>query len=193
MFNWSRLIPNVKTWYLLAKINGSKIWHQTKNWHGINKYMKCAKRSHLQFQALKLARFLPVDALKKLYYSLVGYQLRCCRTVWDNCGKILKNKLRRMQYRAARVVCLTAPEIDDEVALKNLGGLDVQQLIEYNTANLIWKGRSGLALTYISDMFVQVKSVHNHDTRNVDLDFILLRKIWLQVQKVFLILAVRFG
>ena len=87
------------------------------------------------------------------------------------CGKTLKNKLQSMQYRAARLVCKTAPETDDEVALENFGRLNVQQLIEYNTALLIWKSKHGLAPTYISDMFVPVKSVHNHDTRNTEFGF----------------------
>ena len=69
------------------------------------------------------------------------------------------------------MVCKTAPETDDEVALENLGRLNVQQLIEYNTALLIWKSKHGLAPTYISDMFVPVKSVHNHDTRNAEFGF----------------------
>ena len=49
--------------------------------------------------------------------------------------------------------------------------LHVQQLIEYNTALLIWKSKHGLAPTYISDMFVSVKSVHDHDTRNAAFSF----------------------
>ena len=114
---------------------------------------------------IKLARFLPVDALKKLYDSLVESRLRYCCTIWSNCCIILKNKLQSMQYRADRVVCKTAPETDDEVAL------DVQQLTEYNTALLIWKSKNGLAPTYISVMFVPVKSVHNHDTRNAEFGF----------------------
>ena len=85
-------------------------------------------------------------------------------TVWGNCGKTLKNKLQSVQYRAARVVCKTASITDDEVALENLGWLNVQQLIEYNTALFIWKSKHGLAPTYISDMFVPVKFVHNCDT-----------------------------
>ena len=43
-----------------------------------------------------------------------------------------------MQYGAAQVVCKTDPETDDEVALENLGRLNVQQLIEYNTVLLIY-------------------------------------------------------
>ena len=52
-----------------------------------------------------------------------------------------------MQYRAARVVFKTAPETEDEVALEILGQLNVQQLIEYNTALFIWKSKNGLAPT----------------------------------------------
>ena len=69
------------------------------------------------------------------------------------------------------MVCKTALETDDEVALENLSQLNVQQLIEYNTALLTWNSKNGLAPTYISDMFVPVKSVRNHDTRNGEFSF----------------------
>ena len=80
-----------------------------------------------------------------------------------------------MQYRAARVVSRTAPETDDEVARENRGRLNVQQSIEYNTALLIWKSKQALAPTYISDMFVPVKSVMTLEMLN--LAFILGRKV----------------
>ena len=98
-----------------------------------------------------------------------------------------------MQYRAAQVVCKTAPETDDEVALENLGRHNVQQSIECNTALLIWKSKHGLASTYISDVFVPVKSVHNHDTRNAEFGFHTAKKNLTASTKVFLILAARFG
>ena len=77
---------------------------------------------------------------------------------------------------AAQVVCKTASKTDDEVALENLGRLNVQQLIEYNTALLIWRSKNGLAPTYISNMFVPVKSVHNHATQNAEFGFHLAKK-----------------
>ena len=88
-----------------------------------------------------------------------------------NCCKIVKNKPQRIQYKAAWLVFKTAPETDDKVALENLSQLNFLQLIEYNTALLIWKNKNGLALTYISDMFVPVKSVHKHDTQNAEFGF----------------------
>ena len=140
-----------------VKINGSKIKQvDRKDYLGLtlDEKLKWDKQVHEMcrkispaISGIKLARFLPVDVWEKLYNSLVESRLRYCCTVWGNCGKTLKNKLQRMQYRAARVVCKTAPETDDEVALENLGLLNVQQLIEYNVALLIWKSKHGLTPT----------------------------------------------
>ena len=90
-----------------------------------------------------------------------------------------------MQYRAGRVVRKTAPETDNEVALENLGRLNVQQQTEYNAALLIWKSKNGLAFTYISVMFVPVKSVHNHDTRNAEFGFYPAKKNLTAGTKIF--------
>ena len=43
--------------------------------------------------------------------------------------------------------------------------LNVQQLIDFNTAQMIWKAKHGLAPEYISEMFVPIQSVHYHNTR----------------------------
>ena len=173
---------------LTVKINGSKIKQvDRKNYLGLtlDERLKWDKQVHEMCEkissaisGIKLARVLPIDALKKLYNSLVESRLRYCCTVWGNCGKMLKHKLQSMQYRAARVVCKTAPETNDEVALENLGRLNVQQLIEYNTALLIWKSKNGLAPIYITDMFVPVKSVPIIMTLEMlNLAVILRRKI----------------
>ena len=96
-----------------VKINGSKVKQvDRKDYLGLtlDEKLKWDKQVHEMckkissaISGIKLARFLPVDALKKLYNSLVESRLRYCCTVWGNCGKTLKNKLQSMQYRAARV------------------------------------------------------------------------------------------
>ena len=57
---------------------------------------------HLPFQNL-----FPKKSLVTLYKSLVESRLGYCDTVWGNCGETLKNKLQRLQDRAARVVTKT--------------------------------------------------------------------------------------
>ena len=116
---------------LTVKINGSKIKQvNRKDYLGLtlDEKLKWNKQVHEMckkissaISGIKLARFLTVDSLKKLNNSLVESWLKYSCTVWGNCGKILKNKLQSMQYGAAWVVCKTAAEIDNEVALENLG------------------------------------------------------------------------
>ena len=49
--------------------------------------------------------------------------------------------------------------------------LNVQQLIDFNTAQMIWKAKHGLAPGYISEMFVPIQSVHDHNTRKAEHGF----------------------
>ena len=52
----------------------------------------------------RIKPFVPVDTLEKVYKSLVQPYLEYCSPLWDNCGKLLKDKLQRFQSRAARVL-----------------------------------------------------------------------------------------
>ena len=47
---------------------------------------------------------LLVTTLEKVYKSLVQPYFEYCSPLWDNCGKLLKDKLQRFQSRAARVL-----------------------------------------------------------------------------------------
>ena len=90
--------------------------------------------------AIKQANFLPKKSLVTLYQSLVESRLRCCNTVWGNCGETLKYKLQRLQDRAARVVTKTKyGSIEPDVLLQELGWLNVQQLIDIDTAAMVHK------------------------------------------------------
>ena len=48
--------------------------------------------------------FVPVDKLEKVYKSLVQPYFEYRSPLWDNCRKLLKDKLQRFQSRAARVL-----------------------------------------------------------------------------------------
>ena len=50
------------------------------------------------------APFVPVNPLEKVYESLVQPYFEYCSPLWDNCGKLLKDKLQRFQSRATRVL-----------------------------------------------------------------------------------------
>ena len=48
----------------------------------------------------RIKPFLPVDTLEKVYKNLVQ-PLNIGSPLWDNCGKLLKDKLQTFQSRAA--------------------------------------------------------------------------------------------
>jgi len=52
----------------------------------------------------RIKPFVSVDTLGKVYKSLVQPNFEYCSPLWDNCGKLLKEKLQRFQSRAARVL-----------------------------------------------------------------------------------------
>ena len=63
--------------------------------------MICKKASAGIGAMRRIKPFVPVDTLKKVYKSLVQPYFEYCSPRWDNCGKLLKDKLQRFQSRAA--------------------------------------------------------------------------------------------
>ena len=119
----------------------------------------------------KNVNFLPRNTLITLYQSLAESRLRYCNTVWGNCGLTLKNKLQWLQNRAARVVTRTKYGcVEPDQLLKSLRWLNVQQLIDFDTAVMVHKSINNKALPYLTSLFPKSNSVHNHDTRTANLN-----------------------
>ena len=71
--------------------------------------------------------------------------------------------------------------------------LNVQQLINFNTVQMIWKAKHGLAPEYTSEMFVPVQLVHNHNTRNAEYGFHPTKKNLNFVMRSFRIMVASYG
>ena len=52
----------------------------------------------------RIKKFVPVATLETVYKGLVQPYFEYCSPLWETCGKLLKDKLRRFQSRAARVL-----------------------------------------------------------------------------------------
>ena len=74
----------------------------------------------------RIKPFVPVDTLEKVCKSRVQPYFEDCSPLWDNCGKLLKDKLQRFQSRAARV--LTGANYDIRSA-------DIIQTLSWNTVD----------------------------------------------------------
>ena len=64
---------------------------------------------------------LPPTASHDVYYGLVPTHFDYCSVVWGNCGKTLRDKLQRIQKRAARVLTNSKYDADAGILLNDLG------------------------------------------------------------------------
>ena len=71
--------------------------------------------------------------------------------MWGNCNLALKDKLQILQNRAVRVISKNYNSPIEQV-FAELNLLNVQQLLDFDSAALIFKAQNGLAPKYISDM-----------------------------------------
>ena len=86
--------------------------------------MICKKASAGIGAMRRIKPFVPVDTLEKVYKSLVQPYFEYCSPLWDNCGKLQKDKLQRFQSRAARV--LTGANYD-------IRSVDIIQALSWDT------------------------------------------------------------
>ena len=119
--------------------------------------------------AIRHVNYLPQNTLITLYYSLVESRLRYCSTVWGNCNNSLKANFQRIQNRAARIITHAKyGSVDSEALLKKLGWLNVQQLIDFNTAVMVYKSKNNTAPSYLSECFAKPSAIHSHNTRSAN-------------------------
>ena len=125
---------------------------------------------------MKQVSFLPRRSLLILYHSLVQLRLRYCNTVWGSCGNRLKTIIQQLQNQtAARIVTRTKyGAVEPEILLKEIGLLNVQQLIDVETAVKVHKSLNDSARNYLTNLFTRAKSVHSHNTRSANYGIFLV-------------------
>ena len=52
----------------------------------------------------RIKPFVPPVTLQTSYKTLVQPYFDYCSPLWDNCGKVLQDKLQKFQNRAARII-----------------------------------------------------------------------------------------
>ena len=64
---------------------------------------------------------LPPTAFHDVYYGLVLSHIDCCSMVFGSCGKTLRDKLQRLQNRAARVLTNSNYDVGASILFNDLG------------------------------------------------------------------------
>ena len=152
----------------------------------------CKKLSSALFST-KQVKFLPIasrtslpTASHTLYRSLVETRLRYCNVVWGNCGTTLINNFQHLQNRAIEIIHSDSEPADLITAFKDLSLINVQQMIDFNTATTVYDSLHRNFPEYLTDMFLPAQQTHNHQTRHAQNGLLPSHMNRVAVQRSFL-------
>ena len=139
------------------------------NWENhINHVIKKISRSLGMIRCAK--NFLPLTTLQAMYKSIVEPYFRFCCPVWGSCGVTALGKLQTLQNRAARIVTDSSYRASASPIIEKLGWLKVNDLIETETLNMVYKSINQLAPKYLNSMFIKLSEFRNRQLRDSDTD-----------------------
>ena len=120
--------------------------------------------------------YLPMEALKTIYKSLIESHFRYGNIVWGTCGEVLLTKLQKIQNRAERVITKCDYDAEAGPLIDELGWKTVRELIISDTAVMMFKIMNNMAPQYLTGIFQQLRDVHELTLRDTYLNLRLPRK-----------------
>ena len=118
--------------------------------------------------AIKRIRHLvPQATLQLIYQALIQPHFDYCNIVWGNCGITLRNKVQKLQNRAARVLTYSSYDVDAGYLFKLLGWKNLACQQQITRATMVYRSLHGLAPNYLSSKFERREVAYNlRDSEN---------------------------
>ena len=152
-----------KTKYLGVQID------QSLDWKEQIKYVSSKVSRAIGF--LKHAKSLvPSTSLINLYRSIVEPHFRYCCSVWGCCSSTDKNRLQKLQNRAARIITCSRFDASAVPIIKSLGWQTIEEMISSESKIMVFKALNGLAPQYLSELFSSNSQGSHHSLRNTSTD-----------------------
>jgi hypothetical protein len=85
----------------------------------------------------RVKKYASQDTLELMYHSLVLPYFDYCSLVWNNCSQTLKDKVQRLQNRAARVITGDNYDIRSSDIFNKLGWNNLQDRRNSQTMNYV--------------------------------------------------------
>ncbi len=114
-----------------------------------------------------LRNIVPTDTLIQIYNAIVQPHVDYGDAVYDSASQTSKNRLQKLQTRAARLITGSGPHISRNLMFNKVKWLSLPQRRDFHKCILVYKCRMGLAPQYLCDMFIANNSNHSYNTRNV--------------------------
>ena len=109
----------------------------------------------------------------EIYKSIILPHFDYCSQVWGCLGKVLSDKLQRLQNRAFRIISREGYETRSKDILNKAGFFDLQTRREQQLAVVMYKIKHKMLPNYLQDIFVSTQQVHYHNTRQRECNYAL--------------------
>ena len=120
-------------------------------------------------------RYLPLTTIQSMYRSLIEPYFRSCCSVWGVCSTTALNRLQNLQNRAARIATSSPYDASSQPLLKELGWPTVKELIETETARIVFRWINEEAPNYLTALFDRLSDISVRELRNTNTDLKLPR------------------
>ena len=122
----------------------------------------------------RIKPFVPLYSLEALYKSLIQPYFDYCSPLWDTCGKLLKDKLQRLQNRAARVITGAKYDIRSVDVLDGLHWDTLQTRRAKVKGILMYKILNEQSAPYLRDNVIKLKDTNKkYNLRNLETNLAL--------------------
>ena len=113
----------------------------------------CRTISSKLFVLKSLRKVMPKALVEKIYISCIQSHIDYACTVWGNCNQGLRDRIQRLQNRAARIVSnnFDYENYNGIDLVRDLGWLSFERRVKYMTAVMMFKAIHGQVPHYISD------------------------------------------
>ena len=105
----------------------------------------------------KLRDIVDYNTLIIIYKSIIQPHFDYCSQVWGCLGKVLSDKLQRLQNRAFRIISREGYETRSKDILNKAGFSDLQTRREQQFAVVMYKIKHKMLPNYLQDIFVNTQ------------------------------------
>jgi hypothetical protein len=122
----------------------------------------------------RIRDLVPINTLVDIFSSIILPHFDYCSSVWDNqCRKGLRDKLQKLQNRAARIITRSNYEIRSSQISNNLNWPTLEDRRMKQKSCLMFKVYHKLGPSWRSQQFNRANLIHSHGTRGHDYNFVI--------------------
>ena len=114
----------------------------------------------------KVKRFLPEQALYKLYCSLILPYLNYGLLLWENANKTYLNKVNKLQKRALRTISNSSYLSPSKPLFERYNALNIFDMNDKEAGIFMYKYNNNMLPHSFDGLFTEHQSNHSYNTRN---------------------------